>query len=302
MHIFHYLVGLVFISRVCAGVVPFDIANNAIVTVPGDNPPPENREMSVTEVPSSDTSVAVRSANNALIQGTVSWSFSGAKLLQAAVYIVNSFVVASVCVASGTINCAIAAGYAVFTSFFSRWAIGSRSYEINANDLGADSELHLFLPPTPAKSHVQRLSTELEPGTWHTIGHMRVGMFNHSLHYHNDGAGIQTLRAWQRNFVVDGESKRSESDNDGTVVDYAWQSTNEQAYDDFHSSSDSTSYFAANAMAYMVDTGSSVAMCADFADGDGRMDEGVLSIGWNDQPFEWSDGEQSAVLDICDGI
>ncbi|PSR74078.1 hypothetical protein PHLCEN_2v10150 [Hermanssonia centrifuga] len=248
------------------------------------NPPSD------VELRSESTALARRSS-----QATVSWTFGGNKLLNFGVFIVNAFVFTSVCVASATISCAIAAAFVVYTSLFYKYSSnGRRSAEsFDVNDLGADSEMYLTLPPTPEKSHIQRLSTELEPGLWHEVGHMRVGMFNHTIHYYNHGSNIHTVRAWQRNFVRNGRERsdqpRSENDNDGTVVDYSWKSTNEQVYDDFDSFSASTSYFAANSMGYMIETASGIAACADFADQEGDMDEAVLTIGWNDQPFQWTE-------------
>ncbi|PSR94656.1 hypothetical protein PHLCEN_2v4388, partial [Hermanssonia centrifuga] len=246
MHILHYLVAFAFITRVCGGAVSFEPREEAhSLDVAARDSSSSTAE--TIELPSN--SLALRSSDSSL--ATVSWTFGGNKVLNFGVFIVNSFVVGAVCAASGAISCGIAAAYAVFTSFFAKWAFSSRSTDFDVSDLGADSEMYLTLPPTPEKTHVQRLSTELEPGTWHTIGHMRVGIFNHSLHYYNHGSNTHTLRAWQRNFVLngtEGSDKRAESDNDGTVVDYSWQSTNEQSYNDFGSSSDSTSYFAANAM------------------------------------------------------
>ncbi|THG93430.1 hypothetical protein EW026_g7802, partial [Hermanssonia centrifuga] len=289
-----------FITRVCGGAVSFEPKeeDHSLDVAARDG---SSSTAETIELPSN--SLALRSSDSSL--ATVSWTFGGNKVLNFGVFIVNSLVVGAVCAASGAISCGIAAAYAVFTSFFAKWALSSRSTDFDVSDLGADSEMYLTLPPTPEKTHVQRLSTELEPGTWHTIGHMRVGIFNHSLHYYNHGSNTHTLRAWQRNFVLngtEGSDKRAESDNDGTVVDYSWQSTNEQSYNDFGSSSDSTSYFAANAMGYMIDTAQGIAACADFADQDGDMDEAILTIGWNDQPFDWDEpGEFEAALSSCNG-
>ncbi|THG96350.1 hypothetical protein EW026_g5463 [Hermanssonia centrifuga] len=300
MHILHYLVAFAFITRVCGGAISFEPKeeDHSLITTAGDS-----SSSTVETIDSSSNSISLRSSDSSL--ATVSWTFGGNKVLNFLVIIVNSFVVAAVCGASGGISCGIAAAYAVFSSFFAKWAFSSRSDDFDVNDLGADSEMYLTLPPTPEKTHVQRLSTELEPGTWHTIGHMRVGIFNHSLHYYNHGSNTHTLRAWQRNFVLngtEGSDKRAESDNDGTVIDYNWQSTNEQSYDDFGSSSASSSYFAANSMGYMIDTAQGIAACADFADQDGDMDEAVLTIGWNDQPFDWDEpGEFESALSSCKG-
>ncbi|THG95544.1 hypothetical protein EW026_g6129 [Hermanssonia centrifuga] len=303
MHILHYLLALALMTRACVGVVSYEPRGEhlSLLAVAPMNPPSE----SDVELRSESTALARRSTDTSL--ATISWTFGGNKLLNFAVFIVNAFVFTSVCVASGTISCAIAAAFVVYTSLFAKWTFsGRRSESFDVNDLGADSEMYLTLPPTPDKSHIQRLSTELEPGLWHEVGHMRVGMFNHTIHYYNHGSNVHTLRAWQRNFVRNGtegsEKPRAEDDNDGTVVDYSWQSTNEQAYDDFGSSSSSTSYFAANSMGYMIETASGIAACADFADQDGDMDEAVLTIGWNDQPFQWTEpGEFEAALAMCNG-
>ncbi|THG94051.1 hypothetical protein EW026_g7341 [Hermanssonia centrifuga] len=283
MHILHYLVAFAFITRVCGGAVSFEPKeeDHSLDVAARDG---SSSTAETIELPSN--SLALRSSDSSL--ATVSWTFGGNKVLNFGVFIVNSFVVGAVCAASGGISCGIAAAYAVFTSFFAKWAFSSRSTDFDVSDLGADSEI-----------------TELEPGTWHTIGHMRVGIFNHSLHYYNHGSNIHSLRAWQRNIVsngTEGSDKRAESDNDGTVIDYNWQSTNEQSYNDFGSSSSSTSYFAANSMGYMIDTAQGVAACADFADQDGDMDEAVLTIGWNNQAFDWDEpGEFEAALSSCNG-
>ncbi|PSS08910.1 hypothetical protein EW026_g5662 [Hermanssonia centrifuga] len=299
MQLFRFLVAFIFLSQACAGVVyPEARGEHSLLPVVIE----DTKDVALIDThPSRETSLSVRSGDGSLASGSVTWSFSGNKLLIGLTLFVSSVVVSNVCSKSGAINCAIAAGVAVFASFFSKWVFSDRSLAEDGG-FGADTEMYLMLPPTPQKSHVQRLATELEPGTWHTVGTMRVGMFNHTIHYHNNGAGIHKLRAWQRNFVVNGTEKRAEDDNDGTVVDYMWQSTNEQAYDDFHSSSDATSYFAANSMGYMINSQSAVGMCADFADGDGKMDEGVLTAGWNNEPFEWADGEEEATLGDCKNI
>ncbi|PSR74076.1 hypothetical protein PHLCEN_2v10148 [Hermanssonia centrifuga] len=301
MHILHYLVALALITRACAKVVSYEPReeSRSLLAVAPINPPSD------VELRSESTALARRSTDSSL--ANVSWTFGGNKLLNFSVFIVNAFVFGSVCLFSDFYSCAIAAAFVVFTSFFAKWTFSSRrSNSFDVNDLGADSEMYLTLPPTPEKSHIQRLSTELEPGLWHEVGHMRVGMFNHTIHYYNHGSDVHTLRAWQRNFVRNeterSDQPRDEDDNDGTVLDYSWQSINEQAYDDFDSSSDSTSYFAANSMGYMIETASGVAACADFADQDGDMDEGIVTIGWNDQPFQWTEpGEFSASLAMCNG-
>ncbi|THG94514.1 hypothetical protein EW026_g6970 [Hermanssonia centrifuga] len=241
MHILHYLVALVFVAQASAEIISYNpgAADLSLLAVAPIDHPLEN-----VELRSESTALALRSTDASL--AGVSWTFGGNKVLHFAVFVVNAFVVTSICVFSETLSCAIAAAYAVYTTLFAKWTFsGRRSESFDVDDLGADSEMYLALPPTPEKSHIRRLSTELEPGLWHEVGHMRVGIFNHTIHYYNHGFNIHTLRAWQRNFVrnnTEGGEKRAEDDSDGTVIDYSWQSTNEQAYDDFDSSSSSTSY------------------------------------------------------------
>ncbi|THG94738.1 hypothetical protein EW026_g6793 [Hermanssonia centrifuga] len=218
MPLFHFLTAFIFLSQTCAGVVYSEPkAEYSLVPVAIE----DTKDAALIRTrPSRETSLDVRSGDGSLV--TASWSFSGRKFMIGLTLFTNAFVFASICASSGAINCAIAAAYTIFTSFFAKWVFGGRSLT-EVNDLGANSEIYLTLPPTPEKLHVQRLATELEPGTWHTVGTMRVGMFNHTIHYYNNGAGIHKLRAWQRNLVVNGTKKRAESDNDGTVVEYLWE-------------------------------------------------------------------------------
>ena len=94
----------------------------------------------------------------------------------------------------------------------------------------------------------------------------------------------------------------SDPDNDGGFVgDYSWLSNNEGPYDSFHSSSAGTSYFASNAGGWMINSQQAIAACADFTDGDGTLNHGLLSIGWNNQEFQWDwqPGEMQAIYSEC---
>ena len=98
-------------------------------------------------------------------------------------------------------------------------------------------------------------------------------------------------------------SRRSGSDpaNDGGIVaDFSWLTNNEGAYDAFHSTTSGTSFFAANAGGWIVGSSHSIASCAAFSDGEGVLDNGLLTVGWNGKAFEWMEpGEEGAVYAAC---
>lgn len=93
--------------------------------------------------------------------------------------------------------------------------------------------------------------------------------------------------------------RTDEADDGGFVGDFFWESNNEGPYDSFHSSEASTTYFADNAGGWMINSAQAIAACAEFADSDGVLDNGIVSLGWNNQPFEWSDGQIDASFDDC---
>ena len=99
-------------------------------------------------------------------------------------------------------------------------------------------------------------------------------------------------------------ARQSDPDNDGGFVgDYSWLSNNEGSYDSFHSTSDGTSFFAANAGGWMIDSSQAIAACADFTDGDGTVDHGLMTIGWNNQEFQWTEpGEEEAAYSECQSM
>lgn len=84
------------------------------------------------------------------------------------------------------------------------------------------------------------------------------------------------------------------------MADFSWLSNDETSYDAFDSTSAGTSFFAANAGGWIVDTSHSIASCASFSDGDGVLDNGLLTIGWNNQEFQWTEpGEEEAAYNMC---
>jgi len=137
--------------------------------------------------------------------------------------------------------------------------------------------------------------TELEPGTWHTVGHTHANGFNHTLHYFNGGS-FSKLRAVQVPFITSTtpQKRQDEDDEDGTVAEYVWQNESEQSFDDFPT--DEINTLASDLANYMTSQ-NTAALCTDFTDGDGVVASGILTLGVSDQPFDFSTvgGEQSAL-------
>lgn len=95
-------------------------------------------------------------------------------------------------------------------------------------------------------------------------------------------------------------SARIDEDNDGGFVgDYYWQYNNEGPYDSFGNSKDTTAFFSGNAGDWMVETAQAVSACAQFRDGSSVVDNGILTLGWNNQPYEWQPGQMAAQFDEC---
>ena len=61
------------------------------------------------------------------------------------------------------------------------------------DDTDTEDAFYVY-PPAPGITHVQRLSSELEAGKWHYVGHMHTKGINHTVEYFNTGK-IQRLRA-----------------------------------------------------------------------------------------------------------
>ena len=52
----------------------------------------------------------------------------------------------------------------------------------------------------------------------------------------------------------------------------------------------------------MVNSQKAIAACADFGDPQGMLDHGIISMGWNNQPFQWQPGQLDAEYQICQGL
>ncbi|GJE90505.1 hypothetical protein PsYK624_066450 [Phanerochaete sordida] len=251
------------------------------------------REVKVFEYTGSTEVMAPRDVELVRRQG---WTYRNNQKLVALIIVKNALVLNAACGSGNPINCAIGAGYAALTFFFAVFRLADRT------DTSDDTAPYFVYPPTISTPRmVKRFSTELEHGQWHYVGHAQYQGLNHTVHYFTDG-GIQRLRARTVPFwnATGAASKRqSDPDNDGGfVADYSWLSNNEGPYDSFHSSPDGTSYFADNLGGYMI-SNTGIAACAAFKDAQGTLDNGIMTYGWNNQEFQWQDGEEEAVYGEC---
>ena len=93
--------------------------------------------------------------------------------------------------------------------------------------------------------------------------------------------------------------KRAEDKDGGVVVDYHWQSLSETAYDSFHSTQSLIKDFSGDIVADMQDA-NTILSCADFADSDGYLNSGVVSIGWHGSAYKFGNGEENADINECE--
>ncbi|GJE90506.1 hypothetical protein PsYK624_066460 [Phanerochaete sordida] len=224
------------------------------------------------------------------------WTYNNNQKLFSLIIVKNAVVLNAACGSGNPITCAIGAGYAVLTFFFAAWLLSDRA------DASGGTAPYFVYPPTAATGRmVKRLSVELEHGQWHYVGHAQHKGLNHTVHYFSDGR-IQRLRARTVPFWnATGAAKRqSDPDDDGGfVADYSWLTNNEGPYDSFHSTPAGTSYFADNLGGYMI-SNTGIAACASFKDDQGTLDNGLMTYGWNNQEFEWTeDGEEEAIYGQC---
>ena len=78
-----------------------------------------------------------------------------------------------------------------------------------------------------------------------------------------------------------------QDEQDGIIGGYYWMFGTQTAYNAFDSiiaEDDDIGNDVANYMA----NGNWIAACTDLSDSAGLLDDGVVAVGWNDQPFEWS--------------
>lgn len=97
-------------------------------------------------------------------------------------------VATAACALGNPLTCGIGVLYSTFTFFFAAWLFQDRA------DTSGISDAYFVYPPTPEKTVRQRLTTELEPGKWHSVGHVQHNGLNHTVEYFNAGTHHQ-LRA-----------------------------------------------------------------------------------------------------------
>ena len=105
-----------------------------------------------------------------------------------ALVVQNGAVAAAACALGNPLTCGIGVIYSAFSFFFAAYLFQDRAI---TND---ETAPYFVYPPTPEKTLVQRLRTELPEGQWHYVGHVQHGGINHTVHYYNTGT-IQRLRA-----------------------------------------------------------------------------------------------------------
>ncbi|GJE90560.1 hypothetical protein PsYK624_067030 [Phanerochaete sordida] len=278
-----------------AALIGFATVVSALsIDVSGRNLDVVNRDVKVFEYTGRTDVMAPHDAELVRRQG---WTYRNNEKLFALILIKNAFVLNAACGSGNPVTCAIGAGYAVLTFFFAAFRFQDRA------DIGDDAAPYFVYPPTAGSGRmVKRFSTELEHNQWHYVGHVQHQSLNHTVHYFTDGR-IQRLRArtvpfW--NATSSASKRQSDPDNDGGfVADYSWLSNNEGPYDSFDSTSDGTSYFAANLGGYMI-ANEGIASCAAFEDDQGTLDNGLMTYGWNNQEFEWTEpGEEESAYSQC---
>ncbi|GJE90488.1 hypothetical protein PsYK624_066260 [Phanerochaete sordida] len=227
----------------------------------------------------------------------VGWTYRNNQTLLLAVIAKNAYVINATCASGNVITCAVGVTYSLFTFFFAAWKWSDRA-------LSDAAEAPFFaVGPTPSKTLRQVVTSELAAGQWHYLGHVAHEGVNHTVHYYGHGDGFHQLRAttvpfWNETTL---ERRQDESNDGGFVGDYYWNSDNEGPYDSFHSTSDGSSYFAANAAGYMVNSQQAVSACTGFTDAQGPLDDGIITYSWPGSPYQWYDGEMASVFNGCAG-
>ncbi|KAF8579135.1 hypothetical protein K439DRAFT_1638198 [Ramaria rubella] len=189
--------------------------------------------------------------------------------------------------------CIAGAVTAVFTAFFSIYQASGSKRALSTYALLTD------YPPTNGCGTVCHLKSEAPEGGWRLIGNFTANGVFHSLHYSRAG-NVSGLRAVEHGYAS-GNVKRGEANDGGVVVDYLWNTNNMQAYDSFDSTPTSTTDFADDVVTGLEED-DDILGCANFEDSDGILAPGLMAIGWNNQPFEFQDGESAALLGECANI
>lgn len=206
------------------------------------------------------------------------------KVLDSAVSITQA-----VCTTGGPLACAATGLSALFGIFFLGYlAVSSRDTAFIIN---------LAHPPLPDCDAVCRLQNEEPEGDWRMIGNATLTGVFHEIHYRRSG-NYTGLRAIQMS--NGGLGRREEKNSGGVVIDYNWNTNNHANYNSFGSTSAMSTSFADSAISDMAN-GNTVIECQAFEDSGGVLDTGLITAGWNNQAFQWTeDGEFEGVMNECE--
>jgi hypothetical protein len=163
--------------------------------------------------------------------------------------------------------------------------------------------IHSDYAPTESCNMLCQLQNKIPDGEWTNIGNATVdGVFHHVHHFRNGTS--RGMRAWQTSdptTTTSSQTRRKrqnpydqDEDSEGMVGDFYWTSTsaNDEAYDTFNSNTGIDDE-AANDITNFMESGNYIEACVDFYDTDGVLENGVIAIGWNGEPFIFS--SQSAL-------
>jgi hypothetical protein len=157
-------------------------------------------------------------------------------------------------------------------------------------------QVMLDYPAGPGCHGACQLDIQAPEGDWRIVGNATVSGIHHDLYYRRNGT-LSGVRAVQRGNATD-VRKRSENDVGGLVVDYNWSNDNIVAYDSFGSSPSQIQTDSSFFEQKMVDANVLLA-CAGWQDSNGILADGLISVGWNDQAFQFEDGEENGLLSEC---
>ena len=151
-----------------------------------------------------------------------------------------------------------------------------------------------FQPTADCGLHCQ-LASKIPEGVWTHTGNATFNGHMHQIHHFRNGSTMG-IRAYQKNGAVSGTLKKrdpyDQEDYESVVGDYYWNYGTGAAYDSFHSTTDEINSAGNHVGTYMANN-NYIAACVDFEDSTGLLDDGVISVGWNDQPYIWN--SQSAL-------
>jgi len=195
----------------------------------------------------------------------------------------NTAIAGAACTFGGPFVCGGAVILAVISNFFVFYL--SRSTP-RKRDIDSVFYHEPYIPTANCGLGCKLDAAGLLERQWYPIGNMTTNGIYHDIHHWRSG-NIRGLRAYQGGFNSV-HLKRTDEDSDGGFVgDYYWISPNENAYDSFDSTQ-SEIQSASNDITNFMQSNNALEVCVDFGDSDGELNEGVLTLGWNNQAFQYS--------------